>query len=87
MNNIRITQDMTPEEKKLAKREYMREYMRKKYADPEYLEKIRKINRESKARRWIENPEIREKAYADNRKYYQKYKDAYKQARENMMSV
>ena len=35
--NIKITKDMTEEERKNAKREYMRQYMAKRRAeDPEY---------------------------------------------------
>ena len=86
--NIKTSAEITEEEKKkLAKRQYMREYMAKKYADPEYREKIKKINRESKAKRWNENPELRAKAYEKNNAYYHKYKDIHKQARLQMEMV
>ena len=83
MTNIRITQDMTPEEKKLARREYMRQYMTKRRAeDPEFLAKQNQLGKERLAYRRANDPDYRER----DRKYhydkYHKFKDAYKQVRE-----
>ena len=83
MTNIRITQDMTPEEKKLARREYMRQYMTKRRAeDPEFLAKQNQLGKERLRNRRANDPDYRER----DRKYhydkYHKYKDAYKQVRE-----
>tara|TARA_Y100000361_G_C11112154_1_gene318212 strand:+ start:614 stop:883 length:270 start_codon:yes stop_codon:yes gene_type:complete len=85
MTNIRITQDMTPEEKKLARREYMRQYMTKRRAeDPEFLAKQNELSKERVRRRRENDPDYRER----DRKYhydkYHKYKDAYKQVREQL---
>ena len=83
MTNIRITQDMTPEEKKLARREYMRQYMNKRRAeDPEFLAKQNQSSKERLRNRRANDPDYRER----DRKYhydkYHKFKDAYKQVRE-----
>ena len=81
--NIKITKDMTEEEKKLAKREYMRQYMAKRRAeDPEFLAKTNLKCKERLVVRRATDPEYKER----DRKYhydkYHKFKDAYKQVRE-----
>ena len=47
------------EEEKEKKRIYMREYMKKRREDPEFAEKVRKTNRESKKRIYNESEEVR----------------------------
>ena len=49
--NIKISNKVTDEEKREARRLYMQQYMAKKYADPEYRQKILDTNRASKVKR------------------------------------
>ena len=81
--NIKITKDMTEEERKNAKREYMREWLRKKREeDPEYQARQNQKNKEYNAHRRKTDPAFLER----DRKYqydkYHKYKDVYKQIRD-----
>ena len=85
--NIKISNKVTDEEKREARRLYMQQYMAKKYADPEYRQKILDTNRASKVKRWTENPEFRERANAKSRENYHKYKEAYAKVRQEMQAT
>lgn len=85
--NIKISNKVTDEEKREARRKYMQQYMAKKYEDPEYRRKILDTNRASKAKRWSECPEFRERANKKANENYHKYKEAYAKIRQEMQST
>ena len=74
--------DMTPEEKKerrkLLQRDYMREYMKKRREDPEFAEKVRATNRESKKRIYNQNEEVRRRTNEKAKERYKLMSNAYK---------
>ena len=81
--NIKMTKDMTEEERKIAKRDYMREWLRKKKEeDPEYQARLNQRCKEHNAWKRKNDPAFLER----DRKYqydkYHKYKDVYKQIRD-----
>lgn len=81
--NISITKDMSEEERKIAKREYMREWIkRKRAADPEYQPKQNAKNKEYNAHRRKTDPAFLERDRKYHNDKYQKYKDVYKQIRD-----
>jgi len=66
-------------EQKEKKRLYMREYMRKRRQDPVKNEEMKSRVREYCKKRWLENPEYREKNRIYCASYYQKLKESHKQ--------
>ena len=74
---------LTAEEKKEKNREYMRNYMmNRRHTDPEFAEKQKKKTREIQFRKYnAEDPSFRQKKTEYNVVYYQKLKEAYKEAR------
>lgn len=74
---------LTEEEKKEKKRIYMRAYMAKKRAtDSQFAEKQKEISRNRQKKKYHdETLNFRQKQLEYNIYYYQKFKDAYKEAR------
>ena len=74
---------LTPEQKKDKQREYMRNYMmNRRQTDADFAEKQRKKAREIQLKKYHdETGQFRAKKLEYNVEYYQKLKEAYKEAR------
>lgn len=68
----------TPEEVKAEKRQYMREYMRRRRQnDPAFLEKQREYKRLDEQKKYETDPDYRSKKSNMNKARYHKYRDAF----------